>query len=682
MALRYGFFNSINGDRKYDALDMSSIFDGIIEDGVFATIGNMFAVTPGTGLQVLVDTGKAWFNHTWTTNDAQIPLTIASPDITLDRYDAIVLEVNNDESVRANSIKVVKGKAASDPQKPSAETGESLNQHILAYVLVKHGASSISSSDIEITVGKSECPFVTGPLETVPIDDLFLRWEAEFDAWFENVQSQLEGDVVTNLQKQIDDRVKISDKATDDDIADMVSNDKWMTPYMTAKAVESSAYQIGDIRSSARDLETETDGKYLTCDGRSIDESTYPELAKALSGRFGYNMGRRSGNILNGSGGTTLTGGIYAYSSAMSPDKSYAIVATENYVYRYRVQNGAIMINESPLSKASISGNTTPDYVFFIGSYGFVFTTDIYNGTPRIYRLDNNGTQLTEVGAIYDNTGNCRALGLYIDDSAAYILIRHYEDSYDVQRYSVIKVLESGTVTFISMKNSQHMNNHYQAIIYKGYVYFGRSVGTTSAVLNVKIPVNGGSETPFSNQAIIDFISDAYNGTESDLRAPIGHSEDFSKISCAASASRCSVLMNENELIRYSITWEAVDISKVNLGNCRTLVTNDGTPFFMSVQEDSDRNVWACLGIGNSKIIRMNYLHNLGTGSGDNDYFYACYSNLSPNNFVYTYCRYITSREYNGYIYCVYVDFQKPNIPSTRFPGQTGPTTQYIKALP
>lgn len=204
MAVRYGFYNSINHDRKYDALDMSSIFDGIIEDGVFATIGNIFAVTPGEGLQVIVDTGKAWFDHTWTSNDAKIPLNIESADISLDRYDVVVLEVNNTESVRANAIKIVKGTISSSPQKPELINTDLVHQYPLAYVFVGHGSTAIQSQNIEFVVGKEPCPFVRGPLETVPIDALFAQWEGEFDNWFENVKTNLEGDVAANLQRQVD----------------------------------------------------------------------------------------------------------------------------------------------------------------------------------------------------------------------------------------------------------------------------------------------------------------------------------------------------------------------------------------------------------------------------------------------------------------------------------------------
>lgn len=44
MSVTYGFYNSIKGDRKYNALEMSSIFDGIIVDGVYMSIGDALNV--------------------------------------------------------------------------------------------------------------------------------------------------------------------------------------------------------------------------------------------------------------------------------------------------------------------------------------------------------------------------------------------------------------------------------------------------------------------------------------------------------------------------------------------------------------------------------------------------------------------------------------------------------------
>lgn len=204
MAFTCGFFNSENGDRKYNAEQMSAIFDGIIADGVFTTIGDHMAVSAGTGMQVLVGTGKAWFDHTWNVNDAAYPLAIAASDVTLSRIDAIVLETNHSDSVRLNKLRVVQGTVASSPVKPTLTNSEKVHQHPLAWVTVAPGVTQIAASAIENAVGTSACPFVTGVIETTAIDDLFNQWNGEFDEWFENLKAQLSDNVVANLQRQID----------------------------------------------------------------------------------------------------------------------------------------------------------------------------------------------------------------------------------------------------------------------------------------------------------------------------------------------------------------------------------------------------------------------------------------------------------------------------------------------
>ena len=204
MAFTCGFFNSENGDRKYNAEQMSAIFDGIIADGVFTTIGDHMAVTAGTGMQVLVGSGKAWFDHTWNVNDAAYPLTIAASDVTLSRIDAIVLETNHSDSVRLNKLRVVQGTVAASPVKPTLTNSEKVHQHPLAWVTVAPGVTQIAASAIENAVGTSACPFVTGIIATTDIDDLFAQWNGEFDEWFDNLKAQLSDNVVANLQRQID----------------------------------------------------------------------------------------------------------------------------------------------------------------------------------------------------------------------------------------------------------------------------------------------------------------------------------------------------------------------------------------------------------------------------------------------------------------------------------------------
>lgn len=183
--LTYGFYNSKNHDRRYDALQMSSIFDGIILDGVFMSIGNQFQVKQDANMTVLVDTGRAWFNHTWTLNDALLPIQVPQSEVVLDRIDALVLEVNSLVSVRANSIKIVKGTPSSNPVKPTLINNDDVHQHPLAYIRVNQRVTSIRQADITNAVGTSACPFVTGVLKGMNIDMLIAQWEDQWKAFFE-----------------------------------------------------------------------------------------------------------------------------------------------------------------------------------------------------------------------------------------------------------------------------------------------------------------------------------------------------------------------------------------------------------------------------------------------------------------------------------------------------------------
>lgn len=232
MAFTCGFFNSENGDRKYNAEQMSAIFDGIIADGVFTTIGDHMAVSAGTGMQVLVGTGKAWFDHTWNVNDAAYPLAIAASDVTLSRIDAIVLETNHSDSVRLNKLRVVQGSVASSPVKPTLTNSEKVRQHPLAWVTVAPGVTKIAASAIENAVGTSACPFVTGIIATTAIDDLFNQWNGEFDEWFDNLKAQLSDNVVANLQRQIDE----AKTAQHTIISDKTATDLGITPKSSTDA--------------------------------------------------------------------------------------------------------------------------------------------------------------------------------------------------------------------------------------------------------------------------------------------------------------------------------------------------------------------------------------------------------------------------------------------------------------
>lgn len=177
MSFASGFFNSVDHDRLYDATDISRLFDGLIRDGIFASIGDCMVVKQSNQMNVTVGTGRAWFNHTWSYNDALYPVTIPPSEILMDRIDAIVLEINSVEAVRANSIKLIKGTPSSTPTKPALTNTKEVHQYPLAYVKVGKEVTSIRQADIENCVGTSACPFVTGILEVISIEQLIPQWK-------------------------------------------------------------------------------------------------------------------------------------------------------------------------------------------------------------------------------------------------------------------------------------------------------------------------------------------------------------------------------------------------------------------------------------------------------------------------------------------------------------------------
>lgn len=219
MAVTFGFYNSLDHDRVYSATDFSKIFDGIINDGIFMSVGDHFYVTPNGGMSVLVGTGRAWFNSTWTYNDAPFPLTLDNSSPTLNRIDLIVLEINTGEEIRTNSIKIIKGTAASVPTEPALNNTAERFSYVLASVFVLNGSTVITAGNITNRIGTGDTPFVTGILDTVNIDSLLSQWEANFLDWFENLQDELDANQATNLQNQID-TIEEDDWVTTPRIAD------------------------------------------------------------------------------------------------------------------------------------------------------------------------------------------------------------------------------------------------------------------------------------------------------------------------------------------------------------------------------------------------------------------------------------------------------------------------------
>lgn len=190
MAWTSGFFNSVNGDRLYNADQLSTIFNGLITDGVYESVGNKLAVQPNNGMTIQVATGRGWFGGRWVNNDSPHLVTLENADVLLNRYCAVCVRVDKSASQRTADIYLKYSDLATTPTKPTMERTETVKEYCLAYIYIKGGATAITAADIQDTrADTSLCGWVTGLIEQVDTDTLWTQWEALFDAWYAQLQA-------------------------------------------------------------------------------------------------------------------------------------------------------------------------------------------------------------------------------------------------------------------------------------------------------------------------------------------------------------------------------------------------------------------------------------------------------------------------------------------------------------
>jgi hypothetical protein len=198
MAIKSGFFNSLNGDRKYNAEDMSEYFDGLITDGVFESIGNKLQVTAtGSDMTININSGRAMIDCHWLKNDSAYNITLSPADVQLSRYDSIGIKLDYNE--RAITFIVHEGNLGTAPVISRPSNTESIKYLWLADIRVSSGVSSVRQGNIIDRRGTSICPWVTGLIKQVDTSQLFSQWQHacqsfynELNAYFDDKKAEYE----------------------------------------------------------------------------------------------------------------------------------------------------------------------------------------------------------------------------------------------------------------------------------------------------------------------------------------------------------------------------------------------------------------------------------------------------------------------------------------------------------
>lgn len=263
MAWTNGFHNSVQGDRLYNADQMSGIFDGLITQGVYMSIGKRLAVEPNDGMTIQINTGRGWFNSRWVCNTSPYLLELEASDVLLNRWAAVCVRGDNTDGVR-NTVPYVKyGEFATEPTKPTMERTERIKEYCLAYVYIAAGKTKITAADIEDTRANTDlCGWVTGLIKQIDADTLFQQFEALFNEWFEGLKDNINEDTEVVLVNALPESTTITLKPEDwaDNRLEMVIAGLTETKkvFVTANDETISQYDTANVR-----IESHTGGRLI-----------------------------------------------------------------------------------------------------------------------------------------------------------------------------------------------------------------------------------------------------------------------------------------------------------------------------------------------------------------------------------------------------------------------------------
>lgn len=193
------FYNSKNGDRKYDAESFAEWLEPFFLTGIFN--GDLQVLANGD-MSVSVDAGSANIKGKLKSFDEVTTLTLDMADATLNRIDNII--VRRDDEARDFTIMVQKGTLSSTPVAPSPVRTNGKYDLVLAQVYVAASAIAIEQANITDTrMNKELCGWVASTVNEIDFEQITLQWqdymeqfkeenEKEFNEWFERFKEMVE----------------------------------------------------------------------------------------------------------------------------------------------------------------------------------------------------------------------------------------------------------------------------------------------------------------------------------------------------------------------------------------------------------------------------------------------------------------------------------------------------------
>nr|MCR5652235.1 hypothetical protein [Ruminococcus sp.] len=160
-----GFFNAVDGDRTYNAEQMSRPYRGIVSDGVFPNIGgtynNLLVTASGSTMSITVNSGDGIVGEKWLNNPAPINITVPSNTSEYTRIDSVIVQVNKTVTAREGNIVYREGTVTGAPHPPALVNNAYVTEYRVANISVAPNVTAITSEDVSDLRGTTDCPWVT-----------------------------------------------------------------------------------------------------------------------------------------------------------------------------------------------------------------------------------------------------------------------------------------------------------------------------------------------------------------------------------------------------------------------------------------------------------------------------------------------------------------------------------------
>lgn len=193
--IKSGFFDSINGDRKYTADDMNRPYKRVITEGIFATpLGtpstDLQVISAQNGMNITVKAGQGLLGGKWFENQADFQITVSNNTAVVPRRDSIIIQIDTRQSGRNVNIIYREGVANSNPLPPDLDVLSGVIEKRVANIYVAAGASYIGNDAITDLRGSSELPWITSLINQVDTSTLLQQFETAYWGFYNNSKEE------------------------------------------------------------------------------------------------------------------------------------------------------------------------------------------------------------------------------------------------------------------------------------------------------------------------------------------------------------------------------------------------------------------------------------------------------------------------------------------------------------